>query len=260
MAKLNDDSVDSLLAEEAKSPEPNTVSSCHVISGARQHAELVGALRAMLDGADTARLAVGYFFVEGISSLLEPLDDLDRIDLLIGNVVNRLTEEQMREMGHTPGALKASMMSDSEFAARYRAERDQSATETALNLRRTLASLPRTEANRDTILALAHWIAQGKLHVRVSTRSRLHAKVALVGYGSADNRAPGGAIVGSSNITLSDTESQSATGLSNLDFLLEGESNYRTLNHWFEQHWSDAQDFHRELFHELGQSWHLSEH
>ena len=161
-------------------------SGCKVISGVNQHAELVSAVQGMLVSAESARLAVGYFFVEGLSPLIEPLGKLERIDLLIGNVVNRLTEEQMRELGHSPGAVEASSLSDSEFAARYRAERDQSAAETALNLRRTIESLPRVESVRDTILALAQWIAQGAL-----ARSRLHALAAARESGIGE--LPGGA-------------------------------------------------------------------
>ena len=48
-------------------------------------------------GAVGARLAVGYLFLEGLSPLREQIARLESLEILIGNVVNRLTEEQVRE-------------------------------------------------------------------------------------------------------------------------------------------------------------------
>ena len=104
------------------------------------------------------------------------------MEFLIGNVVNRLTEEQVREQaeertrgGEDMGAEQA------DVAATLRAAHDRAAAETALNLRRTLAELPRTPEMRALLLTLASRIADGGLKVRLYTQGRIHAKLALIG-------------------------------------------------------------------------------
>ena len=61
---------------------------------------LVDRVRELLDGAVTARFAVGYLFLDGLAPLCTRVEQVRDIELLLGNVVNRLTEEQMREHRH----------------------------------------------------------------------------------------------------------------------------------------------------------------
>ena len=88
----------------------------------------VDRLTALCIGAETLSLAVGYLFLEGLAPLLPQLKKLSRIQLLIGNVVNRLTEEQIQEEQQLNRVGEPEEM----FARGLRDERDRAALETAL--------------------------------------------------------------------------------------------------------------------------------
>jgi len=228
------------------------VSDCRILSAAEQ--PLAQALASMLDGAEYAQFAVGYLFVGGLSPLIGALSRLDHVDLLMGNVVNRLTQEQILEDASERTTAAVDDEGDA-FAKVMRDERDRAAALTALNLRRTLEHLPRNDDTKRLIPDLAKLIAGGRLRVRLLTQGRLHAKVTLIGYPTTHPNAPGIAVVGSSNVTLpTDHELYPHP---DIDVLLAGQLNFRILTDWFEAHWSVAQDFQKELFEELGRCWPL---
>lgn len=215
---------------------------------------LAETLADLLTGAEYARLAVGYLFAGGLAPVIEPLGRVARVDLLIGNVVNRLTEEQILEDAATRSTAAVDHEGEA-FARTMREQRDRAATLTALNLRRTLESLPKSEETKRLVPEMARMIAEGSLHVRLLSDRRLHAKVSLVGYPLGHPRHPGVAIVGSSNITLA--ADRYLTPQPNIDIELAGADNFRILTEWFDSHWSAAQDFQKELFEELGRCWPL---
>ena len=216
----------------------------------------VDRLTALCIGAETLSLAVGYLFLEGLAPLLHQLKKLSRIQLLIGNVVNRLTEEQIQEEQQLNRVGEPEEM----FARGLRDERDRAALETALNLRRTIEAMPRTKENRAVIIDVATLIAGGVMQVRLLTSRRLHAKAACVSYPVNHERFPGAAIIGSSNLTLAAgrrVKKEHGRWSADLDVQVEGPENLAFLNDWFDAHWSEAQDFQKELFEELGQAWPL---
>ncbi len=59
--------------------------------------KLVDTIGRILDSTESARFAVGYFFVSGLTAVREKLDDVKELRLLIGNTTNRETIEQMAE-------------------------------------------------------------------------------------------------------------------------------------------------------------------
>jgi len=213
----------------------------------------------LTDGGETLSLAVGYLFLEGLAPLAPRLSKFGKVQLLIGNVVNRLTEEQIQE-GRLDRSGAASPVEDDMFARGLRDERDRAAVETALNLRKTIESLPRNRANRLLVIELATLIAKGTVHVRLLTTRRLHAKAAFVSYPPGHLRWPGAGIVGSSNLTLAASRAGTldrSRWSADLDVQVEGAENYSFLSEWFGAHWAEAQDFQKELFDELGQAWPL---
>ena len=205
------------------------------------------------DGADSARLAVGYLFLDGLIPLRAQIRRLTCLEILIGNVVNRLTQEQVRE----EAALRQRGGEDQvrpqeDVAATLRDLHDQATAETALNLRQTLAALDRTPEMQALLLCLAECVAQGSLKVRLYTHGRLHAKVALIGYPAGHPAAPGVAVVGSSNLTLGGDAHPTE-----LNVAFSDAGSFREMQQWYGRLWDVSQDFHRELFAELGQSWAL---
>lgn len=202
-------------------------------------------------GAIGARLAVGYLFLEGLTPLREQIERLESLEILIGNVVNRLTEEQVREeaAARTRGG-EVWGRSREDVAATLRESHDRAAAVTALNLRATLDALPRTDDTQAILITLAQRVASGNLRVRLYTHGRIHAKVTLVEYPHGLRDASGLAVVGSSNLTLGGEAHPTE-----LNIVLKDRDSVAALETWFQGLWNVSQDFHRELFDELGQCW-----
>jgi len=206
------------------------------------------------DEAVRARFAVGYLFLDGLVPLRAELERLESVEILIGNVVNRLTEEQVREEAatrHRGGEEWVRPQED--VAAALRVRHDRAAVETALNLRNTLESLPRTTENQALLLGLARAVARGSLKVRVYPQGRIHSKLTLVSYPKGHRNAPGLAVVGSSNLTLGGEAHPTE-----LNWVVGDQESVAALEEWYQGLWDVAQDFHRELFDELGQCWALA--
>jgi phosphatidylserine/phosphatidylglycerophosphate/cardiolipin synthase-like enzyme len=205
------------------------------------------------DGASSAKFAVGYLFLDGLVPLREQLEKLNQVEVLIGNVINRVSDEELREMVDAKVRGGENWVRDQEdVASTLRDVHDRSAAETAANLRRTIEALPRTPENQALILTLARRIADGGLKVRLYTHGRIHAKVSIIRYPSQHNAAPGVAIVGSSNMTMS-----APGNPTELNVVVRDASSVLAVSSWFKNLWNVSQDFHRELFDELGQSWAL---
>ncbi len=200
-------------------------------------------------GAMSARLAVGYLFLDGLVPLRAQIERLETVEILIGNVVNRLTQEQVREeaaarrRGGDTGVRE-----QEDVASTLRETHDRATVETALNLRETLAALDRTPAMQALLLTLAECVVRGSLKVRLYTEGRIHAKVALISY--PPGVGPNVAVVGSSNLTLGGDAHPTE-----LNVALSDTRSVAALEQWYGQLWDGSQDFHRELFTELGQSW-----
>lgn len=210
-------------------------------------------VREALDaGADTARFAVGYLFLDGLTPLRAGLAAMPSVEILIGNVVNRLTEEQVREEAGARGRGGA-VKGGEDVAATLRDSHDRAAAETALNLRQTIDALPRTEENRFLLLTLAALVAEGRLRVRLYTRGRIHSKVTILTYPPGRAGAKALAIVGSSNLTMS-----GGAHPTELNVVLTDCVSVADLDAWYARLWAVSQDFHRELFEELGGCWALS--
>ena len=219
-----------------------------------QERRLVLRVRDYLDaGAESVRLAVGYLFLDGLIPLRAQIERLECLEILIGNVVNRLTEEQVREEAalHQRGGEEW-VRPQEDVAATLRDSHDRATAETALNLRKTLAALDRTPETQALLLGLAAAVARGSLKVRLYTHGRIHAKVALIEYPKGHCDAPGVAVVGSSNLTLGGEAHPTE-----LNIALSDAGSFREMEKWYQGLWDVSQDFHRELFTELGQSWAL---
>ena len=200
------------------------------------------------EGADAARFVVGYLFLDGLVSLQDEISRLADMQILIGNVVNRLTDEQLREeavSGTMSGMQNAPMGEQDELATPLREARQRAAAVTALNLRRTIADMPRNDASKALLLTLASRIVDGGLKVRLYTQGRIHAKLTLIAYPDREI-----AIVGSSNLTLG-----SAAHPTEMNVVVRDAESVQELERWYAGLWDESQDFHRELFAELGQCW-----
>ncbi len=216
---------------------------------------LVDHINRILSSTDSARFAVGYFFLSGLTSIAEKLAGVKELRLLIGNTTNRETLEQLVE-----GYRRLEMVSDTLEAEKYpkRTEVKKIATETADHIRSSMELMDQTDEGESLVKTLVRMIEEKRLKVRVYIRGRMHAKAYIFDYGKVfdkagkplDRHEKGIAIVGSSNLTLS-----GVTHNTELNVIVQGNDNHAELVRWFEELWKESQDFDEVLMHEMKQSW-----
>ncbi|MCX7703097.1 MAG: phospholipase D-like domain-containing protein [Planctomycetota bacterium] len=217
--------------------------------------KLVDHINRILETTERAHFAVGYFFLSGFSAIKDKLRDLKELRLVIGNVTNRKTLEQLTE-----GYKRLEMVEEAVRRMRFIGPTDVKNIEgkTAENLRESIALTEQTDENEEVIVTLARLIEEKRLKVRVYTKGRLHAKAYIFDYGTVYDKSgkplgreeKGIAIVGSSNLTLA-----GVTDNTELNVLVQGNENHEALMRWFEELWGESQDFNGELMHELKESW-----
>lgn len=220
--------------------------------------KLVDQIRTILPGSQAAKFAVGYFFLSGLQAVADKLDNVQELRLLIGNTSNRDTVEQIAE-----GYRRLEQVEQAAEAVAYprRVDMQRAAEATATAICETAALLDQTEESERLVHTLTRLIEDERLHVRVYTKGRLHAKAYIFDYGPAYDakRRPmprqekGIAIVGSSNFTLS-----GVTTNTELNVLVHGNTNHTHLTDWFNTLWEEAEPFSTSLMQELRQSWPLA--
>ncbi len=106
-----------------------------------------------------AHFAVGYFFLSGFKAVAAQIPQLDQLRLLIGNVTNRRTIEQLAagypHLETVQRTLRRQRMSGSR-APHIRAE-------TANSIQTTLELMEQTDDVQSLVLSLADLIGQGKV-------------------------------------------------------------------------------------------------
>lgn len=216
---------------------------------------LVDHINRILSSTDSARFAVGYFFLSGLTSIAQQLTKIKELRLLIGNTTNRETLEQLAE-----GYRRLEMVTEAAEAQKYprRLDATQMMGETAKNLRASMEVMDQTDEGETVIKTLVRMIEEKRLNVRVYTKGRMHVKAYIFDYATVfdGNRRPverhekGIAIVGSSNLTLS-----GVTHNTELNVVVQGNDNHAELVRWFDELWNEAEEFDAALMQEMQQSW-----
>lgn len=216
---------------------------------------LVDHINRILSSTESARFAVGYFFLSGLTSIADRLKDVKELRLLIGNTTNRETLEQLAE-----GYRRLELVKDVAEAQSYpkRTEARQIAQETAENIRSSMELMDQTDEGETLVREMVRMIEDKRLKVKVYTKGRLHAKAYIFDYGAVydgagkpvERHEKGIAIVGSSNLTLS-----GVTHNTELNVVVQGNDNHTELVHWFDELWDESQDFDEALMYEMKQSW-----
>ncbi len=221
-----------------------------------QSVKLVDVIRTTLPGSESAKFAVGYFFLSGLEAVADSLRNVRDLRLLIGNTSNRETIEQIAE-----GYRRIEQVREAAEALQFpkRTAMETFAARTAAAVGETLGAMDQTDAAAELVSVLIDLIETGRLSVRVYTRGRLHAKAYIFDYGPAFDAQGqpvprlehGVAITGSSNFTLSGIASSNTE----LNVIVNGNENHAALTAWFEALWADAQDFDAHLMQALQASW-----
>lgn len=209
--------------------------------------KLVDHINQILGGTQSAKFAVGYFFLSGLEAVAGNLEGVSKIRMLIGNTSSRETLEQITE-----GYQRLDLAATVEERERYlnRTEKKQRAEVTAGNIRHTIERMDQTDEAQKLVRTLVRMIEEKRLEVRIFTKGRLHAKAYIFDYKDNDRYEKGIAVVGSSNLTLA-----GLTHNTELNVVVHGNDNHARLTEWFEALWAEAQDFDALLMEELEQSW-----
>lgn len=209
--------------------------------------KLVDHIKLILGGTQSAKFAVGYFFLSGLEAVAGSLEEVGRIRLLIGNTSNRETLEQIAE-----GYQRLDLAAKAQERERYlsKSEKTRRAEATASNVRQSIERMDQTDEAQKLVRTLIRMIREKRLEVRIFTKGRLHAKAYIFDYKDDGRYEKGIAVVGSSNLTLA-----GLTHNTELNVVVHGNENHARLTDWFEGLWAEAQDFEALLMQELEQSW-----
>jgi superfamily II DNA/RNA helicase len=217
--------------------------------------KLVDHINRILGSTESARFAVGYFFLSGLTSIADKLVGVKELRLLIGNTTNRETLEQLAE-----GYRRLELVTDEvdKQAHPKRVELKPISEKVADNIRGSVELMDQTDESEMLVKTLVQMIEEKRLKVKIYTNGRLHAKAYIFDYGTVydhsgkkvDRHEKGIAIVGSSNLTLS-----GVTHNTELNVVVQGNDNHTELVNWFDALWKESQDFDEALMHEMKQSW-----
>ncbi len=208
--------------------------------------KLVDHINRILGSTESARFAVGYFFVSGLESIASQLAGMKELRLLIGNTTNRQTIEQIAE-----GYRRLEMVEEAEAQAYpKRAQIKTMTTEAAENIRSAVELMDQTDDSEKLLTTLVQMIRDKRLEVKVYTKGRLHVKAYIFDYRDDGRYEKGIAVVGSSNLTLS-----GITSNTELNVVVPGNENRAELVRWFDDLWKEAEDFDAALMQEIQQSW-----
>lgn len=204
------------------------------------------------DDVTRLRIGVGYFFTSGLKSLLPELEEFiengGQVDILMGNVVNRSSIEDLliayKDRGMARSRQPGHIVTGD--------EREELRSELRVDFKHQLLYLSPSPENQAFLQNLAEWFEDNALRLRVYPRDRFHAK-AYVFESREDSgsivRPELAGIVGSSNLTASGLTSN--TELNASVYTADAEE----LQTWFEKRWAEAEEFSPELLDVIGDSW-----
>lgn len=204
----------------------------------------------LLDNAQRARFAVGYFFLSGFKAIAGRLEQVEELRLLIGSTTSRETVEALVLSRESEEAAAKTLEAQNYLTP---AEKREAAADAAQQLTKLAAQLPQTDEDEEYIKQLARLVRDGKVKVKVFTKGVLHAKAYIADFKDGQFHS-GAAIVGSSNLSLSGVSSNTE-----LNVVVPGNENHAKLSQWFDELWADAQDFDESLMNVLESSWAIAE-
>jgi superfamily II DNA/RNA helicase len=215
-----------------------------------QKSYLADAVGPLLTQSDRAHFAVGFFFLSGFKAIAKELEKVQELRLLIGNTSDRATIEQLAE-GHVSREAIEAKQREGEFLNSQ--QRAKLVAESERTIQARLERLDQTDEDQALVEQLVRLITEGRLKVKVYTRSRLHAKAYIFDY-PPGRFEPGIGIVGSSNLSMAGLRDNTE-----LNVVVHGKGNHEQLHEWFKKLWDEAEPFAAELMNQLKTSWALDE-
>ncbi|HRR96882.1 MAG TPA: phospholipase D-like domain-containing protein, partial [Candidatus Ratteibacteria bacterium] len=193
-----------------------------------------------------AHFAVGWFFLTGLKEIKDSVENLEKLEILIGSKVNKETAEAMLLAKKYDEAV-----SDLFEKNKYLSEgqKQKILEEEASNLIERVGFIEPTEENIVFIKWFWEKLREKKIEIKIYPYQPLHAKLYLLDF--KDTRyGKGIGYVGSSNLSISGLNLNTE-----LNVAVNGDENHDTLLNWFNERWEKAEDFTSLAIEALGNSW-----
>ncbi len=200
----------------------------------------------ILPKTENASIAVGYFFISGLSAIIKPLKDVDKIRLLISNTTDKTTSEALIE------GFRSIKEANTDLARRSHINEErktQVRSDSENNVTKSLEYMSQSSDDRTVVELLLEMMKSKQLEVRVYPKEKLHAKAYLFQY--KEGEVVGGVgIVGSSNLSLAGISHNSE-----LNLKTNNPPDINQLLEWFDELWNDGLEFTEDFEIILGKSW-----
>lgn len=200
----------------------------------------------ILPKTETASIAVGYFFISGLSVVIKSLKDVDKIRLLMSNTTDKTTAEALVEGFHSIREAR-SKVDQIKFVNENR--KAQVITDSKDNVKQSLEYMNQSIEDKTVVESLVAMMQKKQLEVRVYPKEKLHAK-AYIFQPKDKDFSQGLGIVGSSNLSIAGISQNSELNLKTYN-----SPDVNQLLAWFDELWKDGLEFTKDFNLILANSW-----
>jgi superfamily II DNA or RNA helicase len=200
----------------------------------------------ILPKTGNASIAVGYFFISGLSAIIKPLKDVDKVRLLISNTTDKKTAEALIE-GFRSIKEVCIEVDKNNFVNTER--KNKVLSDSKENIKKSLEYMSQTVNDKNVVEILIQMMKSKQLEVRVYPKEKLHAK-AYIFQPKDTGFAQGMGIVGSSNLSLAGISHNSELNLKTYN-----PPDVNQLLDWFDELWGDGLEFTEDFDLILEKSW-----
>ena len=200
----------------------------------------------ILPKTGNASIAVGYFFISGLSAIIKPIQNVDKIRLLISNTTDKNTAEALIEGFHSIREV-CTEVDKKNFVNEDRKTKVKEDVKS--NITQSLERMEQTTDDKTVVEILIKMMKSNQIEVRVYPKEKLHAK-AYIFQPKDTGFAQGLGIVGSSNLSLAGISQNSELNLKTLHA-----PDVKQLLAWFDDLWKDGLEFTEDFDEILGKSW-----
>lgn len=205
----------------------------------------------ILPKTSTASIAVGYFFISGLSAVMESLSGVDKMRLLISNTTDKTTAECLVEGFYSLNQAKMEAKRQNHVNDN---RKNMIRSDSRDSIKKSLEHMSQSVDDKKVIRTLVDMMAKKQLEVRVYPKEKLHAKAYIFEAKDTDF-VQGMGIVGSSNLSLAGLSHNSELNLKTYN-----SSDVSQLLNWFDTLWDDGLDFTSEFNTLLFDSWAMHMH
>ena len=200
----------------------------------------------ILPATKNVSIAVGYFFISGLSMIIEPLSKVDSVRLLISNTTDKPTSEALLEAFNSARTIIPKLDATNFVSPDYA---QQIIGDVELNVKHSLERMEQTPNDQNVVQNLIKMMSSRQLEVRVYPKEKLHAKAYIFESRTPDFTA-GMGIVGSSNLSMAGISENSELNLKTTN-----PSDVNKLLDWFNDLWGEGLEFTDKFNLILSRSW-----